>query len=139
MKKVLLTLMIFAISALNAIAFPTKESKAVRDIITKVNDHWQSTNPAETRAFWDNAAYHTGNMEAYFLIGDEDWRDYSEKWAEHNLWMGAKGKDRSKWRYNNTASRTTMCSSATGRYASRFMPTFTKYCPTTAASNAPAR
>lgn len=99
MKKVLLTLMIFAISALNAIALPTKESKAVRDIITKVNDHWQSTNPAETRAFWDNAAYHTGNMEAYFLIGDEDWRDYSEKWAEHNLWMGAIGKDRSKWRY----------------------------------------
>jgi len=81
-------------------AAPTKESKQVRDIITKVNDHWQATNSPETRAFWDNAAYHTGNMEAYFLMGNDAWRDYSERWAEHNEWKGAKSNDRSKWKYN---------------------------------------
>lgn len=78
---------------------PTKESKQVREIITKVNDRWQATNPAETWAFWDNAAYHTGNMEAYFLIGNDAWRDYSERWAEHNQWKGAKSDDKSKWKY----------------------------------------
>ncbi len=81
-------------------AAPTKESKAVRDLITKVNDHWQANNQPETRSFWDPAAYHTGNMEAYFLTGNEKWREYSEKWAEHNQWKGAKGTDRSKWKYN---------------------------------------
>ena len=78
---------------------PTKESKQVREIITKVNDRWQATNPAETWAFWDNAAYHTGNMEAYFLIGNDAWRDYSDRWAEHNQWKGAKSDDKSKWKY----------------------------------------
>ena len=78
---------------------PTDESRKVRDIISKVNDRWQADHSAETWAFWDNAAYHTGNMEAYFLTGNEAWRDYSERWAEHNQWKGAKSNDRSKWKY----------------------------------------
>lgn len=88
------------LSSTFAFAAPTKESKQVRDVITKVNDHWQATHSPETWAFWDNAAYHTGNMEAYFLTGNEAWKDYSEKWAEHNQWKGAKSTDRSKWKYN---------------------------------------
>ena len=84
-------------SILSASAATTKESKAVRDIITKVNDHWQATHPAEHNAFWDEAAYHTGNMEAYSVVGNPEWLDYSLKWAEHNDWKGAKGNDRSKW------------------------------------------
>ena len=44
----------------------------------------------EVRSFWDNAAYHTGNMEAYFLTGNENYRAYSEAWAIHNEWKGAK-------------------------------------------------
>lgn len=88
------------LSSTFAFAAPTKESKQVRDVITKVNDHWQATHSPETWAFWDNAAYHTGNMEAYFLTGNETWKDYSEKWAEHNQWKGAKSTDRSKWKYN---------------------------------------
>ena len=82
-----------------AVAGPTKESKAVREMIAKVNNHWQQTHSPEHNAFWDNAAYHTGNMEAYFLTGNEDWRDYSEKWAEHNQWKGAKSNDKSQWKY----------------------------------------
>lgn len=81
-------------------AATTKESQAVRTMIEKVNNHWQANNPAETWSFWDNAAYHTGNMEAYFLTGNDAWREYSERWAEHNDWKGAKSDDRSKWKYN---------------------------------------
>ena len=102
MRKTIVTLLALALSvcSLDGAAKPVKESKAVRDIIAKVNDHWQATNAPETRAFWDNAAYHTGNMEAYFLTGNDAWREYSEKWAEHNQWKGAKSDDRSKWKYN---------------------------------------
>lgn len=90
------------LSAASASAAPdtAKEAAKVRGIIAKVNKHWQQTNPPETRSFWDNAAYHTGNMEAYFLTGNEEWKNYSERWAEHNGWMGAKGTDRSRWKYD---------------------------------------
>ena len=100
LKSLLLVAAAAAGGVLSASAAVTKESKAVRDIITKVNDHWQATHPAEHNAFWDEAAYHTGNMEAYALTGNPKWREYSEKWAEHNEWKGAKGTDRSKWKYN---------------------------------------
>ena len=99
-KNLTLLSVCLVLMSASAGAAPTKESKQVRDIITKVNDHWQATNSPETRAFWDNAAYHTGNMEAYFLMANDAWRDYSERWAEHNEWKGAKSNDRSKWKYN---------------------------------------
>ena len=99
-KNLTLLSVCLVLMSASAGAAPTKESKQVRDIITKVNDHWQATNSPETRAFWDNAAYHTGNMEAYFLMGNDAWRDYSERWAEHNEWKGAKSNVRSKWKYN---------------------------------------
>ncbi len=98
--KFFLTSALAILSAAAAFAGPTKESRQVRDIIVKVNDAWQAKNSPEVRAFWDNAAYHTGNMEAYFLIGDEKWKDYSQKWAEHNQWAGAKSRDRNNWKYN---------------------------------------
>ena len=59
------------------------ESEKVIDIVNKVNQHWQENNKAESSSFWHNAAYHTGNMEAYFLTGNEAYRAYSEAWAEH--------------------------------------------------------
>ncbi|MDE5649797.1 MAG: glycoside hydrolase family 88 protein, partial [Duncaniella sp.] len=43
-------------------------------------------------------AYHTGNMEVYHLTGNPEYLDYSEKWAEHNEWKGAKSNDRAGWR-----------------------------------------
>jgi rhamnogalacturonyl hydrolase YesR len=78
----------------------TESKKDVIDIIHKVNQHWQAEHPYTVRAFWDNAAYHTGNMEAYFLTGNEAYREYSQKWAEHNEWKGAKSTDKSQWRYH---------------------------------------
>ena len=71
------------------------------EIITKVNDQWQATHRPEVRSFWDDAAYHTGNMEAYKLLGNARWLAYSDAWARYNLWQGAREKDPSKWKYAN--------------------------------------
>lgn len=91
----------FAISILAAISsyaqhIPDRDS--VIQCIHKVNRHWQHSNPTHGRSFWDNAAYHTGNMEAYFLTGEPDYLAYSEDWAAHNNWYGAKGENKEKWR-----------------------------------------
>lgn len=71
------------------------------EIIEKVNDHWQQTHAPETRAFWDEAAYHTGNMEAYNLLGKARWLAYSDAWARHNRWMGATEPDPQRWKYKD--------------------------------------
>ena len=86
-----------AVCGMASAKLPTAQE--TRRAIEKVNTQWQKNNPPECRAFWDNAAYHTGNMEAYRLTGNQDFLDYSRKWAEHNEWKGAKGTDRSKWKY----------------------------------------
>ena len=44
----------------------------VKEVIQRVNNYWQANNPAEVRAFWDNAAYHTGNMEACRALFNEE-------------------------------------------------------------------
>ena len=67
--------------------------------IELVNNYWQSANPTPGNPFWDVAAYHTGNMEAYFVTGNETYRRYSESWAEKNQWKGAKSDDKSQWKY----------------------------------------
>ena len=71
----------------------------VKEVIRRVNTYWQTNHPAEERAFWDHAAYHTGNMEVYKLLSDKQMLDYSIRWAEHNKWQGATEKDPAKWKY----------------------------------------
>ena len=83
------------------VAAHTAKAKKVIAIIDKVNTYWQSNNKAEVRSFWDNAAYHTGNMEAYFLTGEQRYLEYSLAWAEHNNWMGATETNPSLWEYKN--------------------------------------
>lgn len=68
-------------------------------IIHKVNSYWQTNHPGPGWAFWDEAAYHTGNMEAYFLTKNEAYRKYSEAWAEHNQWKGARSDNKAEWKY----------------------------------------
>jgi len=68
-------------------------------LIKNVNYHWQETNTCKSAPFWDNAAYHTGNMEAFKLTGLEDFRKYSENWANYNQWKGATSNDTAKWKY----------------------------------------
>lgn len=77
----------------------TSSKTEVREIIEKVNGYWQKNNSTEKRAFWDEAAYHTGNMEAYFVTKNDDYRKYSEAWAEYNQWMGAKSNNKAEWKY----------------------------------------
>lgn len=97
----LLPLMFSAVMATGAGKLrKSTEAAQVREIIDRVNTYWQSNNPAETWSFWHPAAYHTGNMEAYRLTGNPAYLDYTMRWAEHNRWQGAKGNDRSKWKYD---------------------------------------
>ena len=112
MKKSLLIVCLFAVMALQARQWTPSQ---VKDIIRKVNTYWQQNNKPEVRAFWDNAAYHTGNIEVYKLFLEErgerreerenlkaeieQMLDYSIRWAEHNRWMGATEADPAKWKY----------------------------------------
>jgi len=100
MKKIILLLAAVLPMAITAEARQWKTSE-VKDIIRKVNNYWQANNPAEVRSFWDNAAYHTGNVEVYKLLRDPDMLDYSKRWAEHNHWQGATETDPAKWKYKN--------------------------------------
>ena len=75
-----------------------EETDAVRSIIYKVNAYWQNNNKPQERSFWDPAAYHTGNMEAYFLTGNPEYKAYSEAWSVHNKWKGANSDARANWK-----------------------------------------
>ena len=96
MRRLLTLFCVFSVVTLQAKQWSTEE---VKDMICRVNIYWQTNHPAEVRAFWDNAAYHTGNMEVYKLFGDKQMLDYSIRWAEHNKWKGAMESDPAKWKY----------------------------------------
>jgi hypothetical protein len=67
--------------------------------IEKVQTYWQTNNMPYTRGFWDNAAYYTGNMEAYRLLGRADYYQFSDRWCRHNNWKGATSSDKRNWKY----------------------------------------
>lgn len=71
-----------------------------REVIRMVNDHWQKTHPRHGDAFWNRAVYHVGNMQAYEVTRHEPYRRFSEAWARHNQWKGAKSDKRDEWRYD---------------------------------------
>jgi len=98
MRKLLLPLCLLAAVAVQAKQWTPDQ---VKKVIRRVNTYWQQNNKAEVRSFWDNAAYHTGNIEVYKLLGDQQMLDYSIRWAEHNEWKGAKEADPAKWKYKN--------------------------------------
>ncbi len=83
------------------ISAKTWTADQVKELITRVNTYWQQNNKAETRSFWDPAAYHTGNMEVYKLLKDDKQLDYTRRWAYHNNWSGATEADPSRWKYAN--------------------------------------
>ncbi|MDT3402224.1 glycoside hydrolase family 88/105 protein [Mucilaginibacter terrae] len=95
-----LTITISSLCAAQKKANSTQSAQEVVNIIHKVNRYWQAGHPEHGRPFWDNAVYHTGNMEAYKLTKDKAYLNYSIAWAEHNEWKGAKSNDRSKWLSN---------------------------------------
>ncbi|WP_426492675.1 glycoside hydrolase family 88/105 protein [Hymenobacter sp. 102] len=86
-------------AAASSTTAPQPRKADVLALITKVNDHWQAAHPPQERAFWDVAAYHTGNMAAYAATKNEKYRQYSEDWAVHNQWKGATSDDKARWQY----------------------------------------
>ena len=78
----------------------TKNHAEVVNLMCSVNNRWQALNTYKTNAFWHNAAYHTGNMEAYFLTKNDTYRQYSESWANFNNWKGASSNDTATWKHN---------------------------------------
>ena len=99
MKKFLILLIVFAAVVQQSTFASTEKAGKVLDQIIKVNNYWQANNTPYVRSFWDHAAYHTGNMEAYRLTGRADWYAYTDKWCRHNEWKGAKSDDRANWKY----------------------------------------
>ncbi len=99
MRKNLLTALLLCV----ALAAGAKEwkPKEVKALIKKVNTYWQTHHQPDGNAFWDNAAYHTGNIEVYKLLRDKKMLSYSIEWAEHNQWKGATETDPAKWKYKN--------------------------------------
>jgi len=95
--KILFLLFSFIGGVVNAQSQQSKEE--VLEMINRANTYWQNNNKPEVHAFWDHAAYHTGNVEAYEITKNEAYRKYSEDWAEHNKWMGAKSTNKSNWKY----------------------------------------
>ena len=99
LKILLLAIFTVVFASTKSIAKNVPDYHEVLAIIEKVNTHWQNSHTNPGNPFWDNAAYHTGNMEAYFVTKNEKYREYSEKWAIQNQWKGARGNDRSNWKY----------------------------------------
>ncbi len=99
MKKLFTLLVLFVAVSQQPLFANTEEAAAVLDQIIKVNNYWQAHNTPYVRSFWDHAAYHTGNMEAYRLTGRADWYAYTDKWCRHNEWKGAKSDDKKNWKY----------------------------------------
>jgi hypothetical protein len=83
------------------LSFGQKSQKqAVLEQLNQVNKYWQSHHKPQVWAFWDQAAYHTGNMELYKIQPLKSYLRYSEDWAEHNDWKGAKSDNKSNWKYS---------------------------------------
>ena len=97
----------------------TEQKAKTLNQIFKVNDYWQKHHTPEATAFWNVAAYHTGNMEVCKWLTQElssnkklsakrrklltdklnAYLAYSLRWAEHNQWKGATEADTAKWLY----------------------------------------
>lgn len=104
-RKIAIAICLLALTAAQARQWNRSQ---VEDMIRRVNTYWQQNNKAEVRSFWDNAAYHTGNVEVYKLFTERPsgleseakaMLDYSVRWAEHNEWKGARESDPAKWKY----------------------------------------
>lgn len=102
-NPILFFLFLFALTSCagNKQKTEAEESKAkVIEIIEKVNSLWQSTHPEPANSFWHPAAYHTGNLAAYEVTGNDEYKKYSEAWAEKNEWKGAKSDNKEEWKYS---------------------------------------
>lgn len=77
----------------------TPAASALIETILKVNNYWQSNHPKHGDAFWNRAAYHTGNLAAYEVTKNEEQLAYTREWAIKNNWKGATSNEKEKWKY----------------------------------------
>lgn len=94
------TAMAFAICSAPFHAVEAQTAQEAMNIVITVNDHWIATHKPEVTPFWHQAVYQTGNMEAYKLTRKPEYRDFAERWAEHNNWKGATGDAPAEWKYS---------------------------------------
>lgn len=79
---------------------PSGES--IVNLAKKINDYWIKTggNTGDdatnynhghsiTSEFWAPSVFYTGNMEAYYLTGDENYTDYAARWGSNNIYNGS--------------------------------------------------
>ncbi len=87
-----------------AAELPVMGRDEVVQYIEKVNDYWINEHKNDVgSAFWERGAYNAGNMEAYMLTGIESYRQYSQKWALANMWMGNRNTgDKNNWTWGYT-------------------------------------
>lgn len=95
-RYILLPILLCIITGAQAKKWTAGEVVAV---VNKVNNYWQANNKPDIKMRWNNAVYHTGNMEAYFLTKNEKYKDYSTAWAEFNHWTGKTEADPAKWKF----------------------------------------
>ncbi|MBQ3635660.1 MAG: DUF2264 domain-containing protein [Bacteroidales bacterium] len=96
MKASFSTVGLLLVSALSLAQTPSEND--IKKLLTDVNTTWQKSHSFETRPFWDDAVYHCANLEAYKVTGNNDFLDYTTKWAVYNNWMGATGNDPKEWK-----------------------------------------
>lgn len=100
LKQYIRFIILIATIAVGVSAQQHSSKKGVNNIIKKVNNYWQNTHNQPATPTWDEAVYHIGNLEAYRTTGIDAYRKYSEAWATHNQWKGAKSDDITKWKYS---------------------------------------
>ncbi|MDO3695334.1 glycoside hydrolase family 88 protein [Wenyingzhuangia sp. chi5] len=105
MKKLLLIFQLLLILVSCKSISKTHKEKEVVELIQKVNIHWIDTHTKHGNAFWNRAAYHTGNIEAYKVTKDDKFLIYSLEWAKNNEWKGAKSNNKSEWKYSYGESK----------------------------------
>ncbi len=104
LRRRCLQLGLVGISGCSGLAPPTSPARPsqaeVLAALRLANSYWQRSQPAEQWAFWDVAAYQTGNIEAYRLTDDPAYLAYATAWAEHNQWRGAGSDRKPDWKYS---------------------------------------
>ncbi len=100
MKNNLFTFLLITL-CLNCGSIPKdKPEEEVISLIEKVNNHWIDNHPHHGNAFWNRAAYHTGNMAAYKVVKNPKFLEYTTAWAEKNEYKGAKSNNKARWKYS---------------------------------------
>lgn len=67
--------------------------------VDKVNTYWQTTmKEQKIRPFWEQAAYHIGNLATAQTFKNTDYLTFTKEWSEKSQWKGhPKNIDKENW------------------------------------------